>query len=657
MSFSTTVMEPLRHPHGPLQGLPVKASEADMHGYLVTKIKKNKLDAVQRREIIDELVHRTNLGKNEVNAIYKRAHREATRPSDSGNYYPDVTQDDFEELVFYAQKRLMMESEKKPTVFQFADGLARIGVDADGTAYVEVLTLAKFEHELNLVSKWKRVYFSGDTEIERLVPAPKDVVQHLFNGRYTDFPSLRRLVTLPTFTSSLALCHPGYSKGIYYHPRPGLNFGAMPKSPSAEQVEAVVMMFADLFADIPLDGMSREELLACLENGKATPSFAHLISYALSSIARELYPGPTPGHLFRKDQPRSGATLAASAMEHIATCKPCAPLSLPTREEEIQKTLLSAFMAGLPYILFDNIKGGSELESDALAAAMTAYPQYQGRQLNTNNVAKVPATSVFGFTGNRSALSPQLAERLLLIDIDPKMENPGTRPPEAFKYELHREVENRREELYSGLLILVQNWIAKGCPEWTGTPLGGFGRHAAVVGGILEAAGVKGFMGNRDKLNSLVKTDDPITGLMDAMIAEHQATGSEYEGTLFKVGKANIDLPEKLEKYKGHRVVSFGEMLSSAQLPINGFGYKQHADGEVVYPPSADNVIAQRLSGLVGTVREGEGETAGKWVLQALPDVPRNIGKLYRLDYSPEEPTEVPPEPPKRRTGRGRGHF
>lgn len=170
-----------------------------------------------------------------------------------------------------------------------------------------------------------------------------------------------------------------------------------------------------------------------------------------------------------------------------------------------------------------------------------------------------------------------------------------------------------------------------------------------MVGGILEAAGIKGFMGNREKLNALVKTDDPITGLMDALIAEHQATYAEFRGTLFKVGKTDISLPKPL---RGQRLVSIGDVLTGAQLPVNGFGYKQDADGVIFYPTSANNAISQRISGLVGTVREGEGETVGRWILQAVPDVPRSIGKLYRLEHILSSDPALPKPRRKRRQGK-----
>jgi hypothetical protein len=47
---------------------------------------------------------------------------------------------------------------------------------------------------------------------------------------------------------------------------------------------------------------------------------------------------------------------------------------------------------------------------------------------------------------------------------------------------------------------LDKAWIAAGCPEPKGIKLpGGFEEYGRVIGGILEVAGIKGFLGNTDE--------------------------------------------------------------------------------------------------------------------------------------------------------------
>lgn len=598
---------------GLLFGLPLDPTEEEIHAFVLEKVKKEP-DLTEKQKLLDALASNTVLGKREINKIWKAA--EATTKRVRTLDYYAINREDFDTLVAYAKMRLEKVNEQQPILFQRGGSMVRVVKNEDGSAQIEVLNQDGFAYELNCFTKWKHV--NEKSGAERLVPACDKVVKHLYNAPKSHLPPLTRLTTVPTYCSNAKLLiEPGYQNGIYYAPQPGFSIDAVPSSPDEETVRQCVKTIVDLFADFSLDGLTREEIIQAVLAGDPIPSFAHLVSYILSFIVRELIAGPCPGHLARKDRPRSGASLIMTTAERIATGQPSAPQTLPIREEEIQKTVLSALMEGAGYILFDNIRGGAEVESDSLAAGMTAHPSYKGRLLGSSKIVSTPAKAIFGFTGNRSALSPQLAERMLLIEVDPRVENPGARPPNAFRYNLSSEIEKRGSRLLWCFLVLVQNWIAKGRPEWSGTPLGGFERHAAVVGGILDAAGIRGFMSNREKLADLVKVDDPVDEFMDALIAVHNDTPN----TAFKAGNPT--------PHKDYNVVSFREVLDQTQIPLNGFGYQtRYDDGTVYYPPAADRKIAQKIKTLVGGVRE-LGEKSYRLVL--VEGTKRNEAKLYRL--------------------------
>ena len=628
---------------GLLSGLPADPSEADVQIFMEARVKEGA-DKVQRNKIIDALVKSVCIGRGDLNKMWKAAEKAQQKPKDCGLYFLDVCAD-VDKRIEYAERRIDDTNGVEPYLLHRGGSLVQISRNEEGVARIQNVSKDRFAHHLNNVCMWKK----SEGESERKVHTPEDVVKHLYHGPLDGYPPLTRLTTVPTFTKAKLLTVPGYQDGIYYSPPPGFQLPPLPAKPETSVTEQCLEDLADLSGDIPLDGMTREESSQARETGEETPSFAHWLSYGLSSVARDLIDGPVPGHLARKDKPRSGATLAMTVMEEIATCQPCAPQTLPDRDEETQKALMSGFLEGGAYILYDNIKGGKELESDTLAAAMTAYPRYKGRLLGANKMATVPANAVFGFTGNRSALSPQLAERMLLIDIDPKMENPGSRSPSSFKHDMRAEVNGRKGHYLWCLLVLIQNWIAKGCPEWQGTPLGGFERHAAVVGGILEAAGVKGFMANRKKLDEMVKSDDPVNEFMDTLVSEHESVEDEqYVGTLFRVGSSEIELPKCLEHDgKLPKVVSIPKLLEDAQVAMDGFGYQKDYEGVISYPKASERKVAQRLQGLVGAVREHTSEHKDRryivenkraWRLSKLDGLnERKIGKLYKLELTETE--------------------
>ena len=76
-------------------------------------------------------------------------------------------------------------------------------------------------------------------------------------------------------------------------------------------------------------GRARPVIEAAVANGDPVPSTCHAFSAALTSIVREMINGATPGHLGRKDKPRTGATSLLRVMAHIGTLEAPIPQSLP----------------------------------------------------------------------------------------------------------------------------------------------------------------------------------------------------------------------------------------------------------------------------------------------------------------------------------------
>ena len=64
-----------------------------------------------------------------------------------------------------------------------------------------------------------------------------------------------------------------------------------------------------------------------------------------------------------------------------------------------------------------------------------------------------------------------------------------------------------RSELVWATLVLAQNWIVTGRPRFSGRTLGSYEAWSSVVGGILEAADIEGFLG-REALNEFYEAAD-----------------------------------------------------------------------------------------------------------------------------------------------------
>ena len=72
------------------------------------------------------------------------------------------------------------------------------------------------------------------------------------------------------------------------------------------------------------------------------------------------------------------------------------------------------------------------------------------------------------------------------------------RPATAFRHpNITQWVTEHRLQLVWSALILCQAWIARGCPAGSKT-LGSYERWSAVIGGVLEVAGIPGFLENAE---------------------------------------------------------------------------------------------------------------------------------------------------------------
>src|SRR5262249_41165214 len=101
-----------------------------------------------------------------------------------------------------------------------------------------------------------------------------------------------------------------------------------------------------------------------------------------------------------------------------------------------------------------------------------------------------------------------LARRAYWIRLDARVARPWQRT--AFRHpRLRRYVREHRTEILTALLTMARYWFASGRPTATVPMVGGFEPWAMTVGGILVAAGLKGFLENLDDLYQTVDDDEP----------------------------------------------------------------------------------------------------------------------------------------------------
>jgi len=192
----------------------------------------------------------------------------------------------------------------------------------------------------------------------------------------------------------------------------------------------------------------------------------------------------------------TGKTYLASLASVIACGRP-APLSAAPNgnDEELRKRLTAAFMTDEPMIVFDNVDRG--LRSAILAQAITSET-WNDRVLGASKNVDLTQHAVWVATGNNIEVGGDLPRRCYLIRLDSKLAQPAHRTykrPDLLDW-----ARRHRSELLSSCFVLARHWFAMGKPQPQVSAWSTFEQWRRFIGGILEAAGIEGFLADLDEL-------------------------------------------------------------------------------------------------------------------------------------------------------------
>ena len=369
-----------------------------------------------------------------------------------------------------------------PRLFARGSVLVRVKHDEAG-ARLEALDEAATYGLLARVGDWVHVTEEG----AQPVFPPHDVARDLLAYPSRRLPRLEEVIAAPVFgKDGQVLDRPGYHSEdrVWLELPEGLNLPPVPACPTeAEVASALTLFFDDLLVDFPfVDDSDR----------------AHMLAALLLPFARRLIEGTTPIHLVEAPAAGTGKGLLVSALFVLATGRSAEAGTLPREEEEVRKKITSELLAGRPILALDNADPKSRIESAALAAATTTE-FWVDRLLGHTRSMTLANRAVWMLTGNNVRLSTELARRCVRIRIDAGTDRPWRRS--IFKHsDLLRWLRKERGAVIHAALTLIQNWQAKGRPLGQ-ERLGSFESWAEVMGGILDAAGVEGFLGNLDSLH------------------------------------------------------------------------------------------------------------------------------------------------------------
>lgn len=169
-----------------------------------------------------------------------------------------------------------------------------------------------------------------------------------------------------------------------------------------------------------------------------------------------------------------------------------------TSVEELEKRIVAAARKRPALICVDNADAFAG--SDFVEAMLTGNT-FEARILGKSDSFVLPYVPFYIETKNRGSLRYKRStlRRFLWITLEPSAALTGRRwKRPTLEDDLRDNVGGIRHRWQDALASLVWAWIDAGQPEFSGEQLNSFNRWSAVVGGILENAGITGFMDNRE---------------------------------------------------------------------------------------------------------------------------------------------------------------
>jgi hypothetical protein len=153
--------------------------------------------------------------------------------------------------------------------------------------------------------------------------------------------------------------------------------------------------------------------------------------------------------------------------------------------DELEKRVAAELIEGSPALFLDNLNN-TAIKSHLLASAITERPA-RVRVLGRSQMVPLNSSAYVILTGNGLTVSEDLARRFIAVDLDPRTENPETRPVTT---NIRAEVMARRKELLAALLT-IWRWGRNATDIKRGLPLGSFEQWGQWVRDPLLALGCR----------------------------------------------------------------------------------------------------------------------------------------------------------------------
>lgn len=291
--------------------------------------------------------------------------------------------------------------------------------------------------------------------------------------RVSKYPPIEGIVETPILSESgNIICEPGYNTEThrYVDLSEDLEGFHVPDAPTSDDAREALETLLEPFCDFPFASEADRTRTAGM---------------VLTLLTRAVCP-TVPLHFVSANNQGVGKNKIVEVASIIATGRAAPPQKLPFSDEEMDKVIFSALLAGRTLLIFDEASSG--LESEALASMITAE-DYSGRTLGKSEHRSVPNSACVIAVGKNASARKDMARRTNPIELATDLVNPEAR--DGFKYpRLLEWVQEHRKELLEAAHTMIRAWIVAGKPAPpSGYDTGSFEEWYFTVGGILAFAG------------------------------------------------------------------------------------------------------------------------------------------------------------------------
>jgi hypothetical protein len=335
-------------------------------------------------------------------------------------------------------------------------------------------------------------------------------------------PVLTGLINSPTLRpDGSILDRPGYdvSTGMLFDPQQ-TRFPSIMPEPDRDEALAALSYLRKLIDSFPFVGDADR---------------AVALSGILTTVVRRSIPTALL-HAFNAPVAGSVKSLLVDIASMIASGRPAAVIAQGKTEEEMEKRLGAAFIAGDALISIDNreIPLGGELLCQALTQT-TLKVRVLGKSLN----AEVPSNAAVFATGNNLTLAGDMTRRAIRCSLDPGVERPELR---EFDRDPIATVEAARGDYAIAALTILRAFHVAGRPQQT-TPLGSFVESSRWVRDSLI------WLGEADPCATMdqVREADPRLEAFNMVIEQWQAV----------LGQRRVSVKEVIDAAVEQRQASF----------------------------------------------------------------------------------------------------